>query len=176
MNLTNAEFKSITTILILKIRGCLRSPFLSVMFATIFSSITILLFFPSLIISIYFIPVSKEIYGLLGAIFLGLTIGFVIISAWKLSCLSQQHKLKKFLFSSILGSQEPQFLTDDHQNIVFDNEASRLCFDKLGLGQEVRIIKLWKLESLLDKDSKIIFSRIYENSIANRADAGERIF
>jgi two-component system cell cycle sensor histidine kinase/response regulator CckA len=176
LNLTNTGFKSITAILILKIIGCLRSPFLSVVLATIFSSITILLFFPSSVVSIYFNTTFKEVYGLLGVIFLALTIGFVIISAWKLSLQFQQYKLKKSLFSSILGSQEPQFLTDGHQNIIFDNEASRLCFDKLELGQEGKILEFRKLESLLDKNSKIIFARIYENSIANRADAGELIF
>jgi PAS domain-containing protein len=176
LNLTNTEFKSITAILVLKIIGCLRSPFLSVVFAAIFSFITILLFFPSSVDSIYFIPIFKEVYGLLGVVSLGLTIGFVIISAWKLSLQSQQRKLKKSLFSFISGSQEPQFLTDDHQNIIFDNEASRRCFDKFELGQEVKIKELRELENLFDKNSKIIFARICENSISNRADAGELIF
>ena len=83
---------------------------------------------------------------------------------------------KKSLFSSISGSREPQFVTDKHKNIIFDNKLSRLCFNKLGTHQEIKPKSLRELESLIDKDSKIVFTRILKNSIANCEDAGELIF
>ena len=176
MNLKDNGFKSIVAILLMKIIDCLQAPFLSVTLAVIFSAITVSFLFPSLIIFDYFILISKEMYGLVGISFLFLTIVFTTISVWKISHLSQQRALKKSLFSSISGSREPQFVTDKHKNIIFDNKLSRLCFNKLGTHQEIKPKSLRELESLIDKDSKIVFTRILKNSIANCEDAGELIF
>ncbi|HIF60759.1 MAG TPA: PAS domain-containing sensor histidine kinase [Rhodospirillales bacterium] len=173
MNLSNNKFKSIAATLTLGIMGCLRFSFLNMLLAVICGFVVITLYIPGSTVSSYLTSVFGKTSHFLEIMFVILTVVFSTISAWKLGRFAQQRELKRSFFNSVQNSEEALFITDHLQNIIIDNEASRLCFQKLKPNQEVGSLNIEKLESLFDKNSKVIFTRIYENSVACRSDSGE---
>ncbi len=151
----------------------LQSSFLYISLSVLFGLITFVLYLPDSIFSSYRTLGFGKVTDSIENIFVILTILFSIVSAWKVGRIAKQREIRRYYLDIVSGSEKPLFITDFSQNIIIENEASRLCFEALEPEQELKSLNIGMFERLIDEDSKVIFDRICENCLSSLSDCGE---
>jgi two-component system, cell cycle sensor histidine kinase and response regulator CckA len=172
LKLKNTNIKDVGALMFRRAGGFLRSPFFNTLLAVIFGAVAIALLIPGSSSA----STHQGDFRVSGIFFAILTMLFATISAWKFGRFTERRRARQSLFETLSESEEALFLTDERQRVIFDNEAFRLCFEKIETQKLIGSASIEGIEKLLDATSEAVFARIYANSAERRRDGGELVF
>jgi two-component system, cell cycle sensor histidine kinase and response regulator CckA len=153
----------------------LLSPSFNLVLAVVFGAVALALLIPGLGSSDNSTDAEAG-FEVSGGVFALLTLLFSILTAWKFGRAAERRRARASLFETLAASQEALFLTDARQRIIFDNEAFRLCYEKVEPQKLIGPASIEGIEKLLDANSEAVFARIYANCGEGQRDEGELVF